>query len=82
MGFKTSILCDCCNEELIVDSQYPHKYSLKLSCIDTGINTSGMHYPVAMKPILKEDMYFCNIKCLTEWLNNRNLKRIQKNQLL
>jgi len=71
MGKIDSILCDTCGKELIVDSNYPHHFTLKLSCIDTGINTSGMAFAIAMFPLLQDDKYFCDINCLWNWLKGR-----------
>jgi len=68
---KRSIICDNCGEELIVDSQYPHKFVLQLKSIDTGINTSGCTYAVAMYPPLNQTQHFCNFKCLKNWIEER-----------
>ena len=65
-----SILCDSCNEELIIDSQYPHNFVLELNVVDTGINTKGSVYCVHQEPIFKESKHFCDIKCLTKWITN------------
>ena len=68
MGKISSITCDNCGKELVVDSSYPHHFSLMLSCVDTGINTSDMQYAVMMYPPIKGDKYFCNEECLIAWL--------------
>ena len=68
MTEKRSILCDYCGSELIVDSSHPHNYTLELSCIDTGINTSGMVYGIYTIPLLRQSMHFCGFGCLGNWL--------------
>jgi len=75
MSVKNSITCDQCGSELIVDSSYPHKFTLQLSCIDTGINTSGSTFAVAMYPLLKEPHHFCDFKCLEGWMEIRKAAR-------
>ncbi len=62
-----SLTCDECEKELIVDSKYPHKYSLKVSAIDTGINTSASTFMVAVYPPIENDLHFCGMKCLKSW---------------
>jgi hypothetical protein len=69
MGKSNSITCDHCGCELVVDSSYPYKFSIVLSCINTGINTTGQQYAIHMIPPLTEDKYFCNMNCLKEWIN-------------
>jgi len=64
-----SIKCDCCNQELIVDSCYPAKYSIELKCINTGINTGCMTYAVSIAPPIKGVKHFCDIRCLGKWAN-------------
>ena len=71
MGKINSIICDNCSRELVVDSSYPNHFSLKLSCIDTGINTTGRQYAVYISPPFKEDKYFCNITCLSSWISKK-----------
>jgi hypothetical protein len=65
-----SIECDYCGKELIVDSSYPHHYVLELRAIDTGINTSGLVYGVALDPPFKKAKHFCNKTCLGGWVND------------
>ena len=65
---KKSITCDHCEAELIVDSSYPHNYSLELKVIDTGINTSGMQYAVLQHPPLDRTKHFCGKECLKLWI--------------
>jgi len=62
-----SIKCDHCYKELIVDSAYPANYALELSCIDTGVNTSGIVYSVSLTPLLERKHHFCGLKCLKGW---------------
>lgn len=70
MSNKTveSILCDACQAELIEDSSYPAKYSLELKAINTGINSTGVQYAVAMYPPIKETLHFCGLSCLSQWV--------------
>lgn len=72
MSIHKSIKCDECEKELIIDSSYPHHYCLELKCIDTGINTSGMTYAVAMYPLLNKSYQFCGFECLSKWMVKTN----------
>lgn len=65
-----SIICDNCGKELVVDSSYPATFSLELKAINTGINTSGYKYAVAVIPPIKSTKHFCGLKCLKEWIMN------------
>lgn len=65
---KESILCDNCGEELITDTQYPHKFSLELRVIDTNRNSSQLQFLVNMTPPFVGTKHFCGKKCLGEWL--------------
>lgn len=67
-----SVKCDCCGKELVVDSKYPANWGVHLSAHNYGINTSGLQYAIAMSPPLKAPLDFCGLKCLAEWINNRN----------
>ena len=67
---KESITCDCCSKELIVDSGYPHHFTLELKVIDTGINTSGTTYCVAQFPPFEGTRNFCDKNCLKEWIKD------------
>jgi hypothetical protein len=62
-----SIECDQCGEELVVDSQFPAKYSLELNCINTGINTSDACFSVHIEPPFNGQKHFCNVTCLFRW---------------
>lgn len=64
--------CDNCNEELIVDSQYPTHYTLELRAVDTGTNTSGMTFAVHVMPPFTGTKHFCNKDCLKQWLVKDN----------
>lgn len=65
---KQSLICDNCGTELVEDTQYPAKFSLELTAINTGYNTSDITYAVIVKPPFREAKHFCNIQCITEWL--------------
>ncbi len=62
-----SIKCDNCGEELIEDSSYPAKYSLELTNINTGINTTGVTYLMDVKPSFRGSKHFCGKTCLANW---------------
>lgn len=72
MSSSRSIKCDNCDKELIVDSQYPAKYTLELSCINTGINTANSQYAVYIVPPIEQTMHFCNITCLAAWASGKD----------
>ncbi len=67
---KTSITCDHCGKELVVDSKYPHNYGIHLYAKDYGINTSGSTFMVAMYPPIDSPKDFCDLKCLASWSSN------------
>lgn len=67
-----SIICDNCQSELIVDSSYPANYSLELKAINTGINSTGVQYAVALSPPIKEPLHFCGLICLGKWVKREN----------
>lgn len=68
MSEATSIKCDNCDNERVIDSPRPHTFTLQLECVDTGINTSGRRYLVKQSPPLTGTKHFCNFNCLTRWL--------------
>ncbi len=68
MSEKTSVKCDFCNKELVVDSPYPHNYCLHLSVKDYGINSSGATYMVMQYPPIDSPKDFCEFGCLAGWL--------------
>lgn len=63
---KTTINCDACDKDLGAES-YTNGYYLRLTehMYKTGsvvaANMFSHHIP--------DDMFFCNLKCLKEWLN-------------
>ncbi len=72
---KTTKICDNCDKNLIVDSQYPVHYTLELNVVNTGINTSQSTYCIAMYPPFEGTKHFCNTKCLAKWLEVNSLKK-------
>ena len=64
----TSIVCDECGKEMVIESNYPHRWGLELSCKDFGINKSGFAYAINSPPILDRPFHFCNEDCLKNWM--------------
>ena len=71
---ETKIICDCCGEQLNIDSLYPHNWGLKLSPHDYGINTSGMEYAIAQYPAIDKEIDLCGFRCLRKWLDSESQK--------
>ena len=78
MAENKSITCDECGKELIEDSQYPHKYGLRLTAIDHGINTSGATYAVHVSPPIDRLKDFCGLPCLASWVSDGDRPKTQK----
>jgi len=63
-----SIVCDTCESERIIDSSNPATYTLQLKAINTGINTTGVQYAIAIHPPIPATLHFCDLNCLKEWV--------------
>lgn len=59
--------CDSCNADISKkETYYPRIDILKLSCQNQAMN-NGCVYAIAQVPLLKEDLYFCGFKCLSNY---------------
>jgi hypothetical protein len=67
MSITRSIKCDNCGAELVIETSYPHKFTIELGCIDTGIK-GNTTYALNMEPPIRDKKHFCNLGCLKEWL--------------
>ncbi len=72
MSDKTerSIICDGCGTQLVVFTDYPHRWGLTLASEDFNILDSNMVYAICCEPELEQSKHFCNIKCLKIWIDN------------
>lgn len=70
-NIKTTIICDSCEKDISpIDTQYPHDYILRLSSYDRAYNTSGISYAVIRYAPIENDLYFCGLQCLKNWIGD------------
>ena len=67
---ETSITCDNCGRELIVDSKYPVHYILELSARNVNVNTSSVVHPIWIQPPVDGIKHYCGPECLSSWLDS------------
>lgn len=66
MGKDITITCDCCNADLTVTGNC-EDYRLTLT-VEHIPSWGGAVTAMAAWPPLSHDAYFCNIKCLKDWI--------------
>jgi hypothetical protein len=67
MGKETKITCDRC----LADIGYTNYHSeYRLAIInEPRANTGGACFAMAIPPHLNSNVYFCNARCLKQWVN-------------
>ena len=69
---EEKIICDGCGKQLNLPTSYPHNYCLRLSVVDHIVPSEERGvYMVHMTPPLKEDLDFCGMGCLNNWMKER-----------
>ena len=69
---KTEITCDSCERKIERQIGYStHFLSLSNMYMSPG---GGVSYDVMELPILDDDLYFCGIGCLKNWINKNITK--------
>jgi len=66
MGKDIKITCDNCEKDLSSTAGMPD-FRLKLSS-ESLPNTSDITFAVYVSPDIDEDLYFCGLGCLKEWI--------------
>lgn len=66
MGKQVYIICDACGADLNVPSLFPN-YRLLLAA-ERILNPTGEYYCVTLRPPIDCDKHFCNVGCLTVWV--------------
>ena len=65
----TTIICDSCSADISPKiTSYPANYILRVSCINVDQHTEYQAiYSIAMQPPIDNDLYFCNLRCMTQY---------------
>jgi hypothetical protein len=68
----TVITCDSCGKDISpAITNYPKNYILKLSALNVAQHTEGsVIYSIQLYPPIDNDMYFCDLQCLKDNMNN------------
>lgn len=69
MGKNVTVTCDNCNADL----------TYTYNCIDYRLALMNQHMPskggavtaMLIHPIIDKDAYFCGIKCMKKWIENK-----------
>jgi hypothetical protein len=71
---KTTILCDSCNKDISpAISGYEAEYILQIKAINVAMHKSGQAiYSMMCHPPIDDDLYFCGLKCMTDYKANKN----------
>lgn len=65
------ITCDFCDKDLTTCGSMP-TYALRL--INREVRTSSdVVFAVAVYPLLKNDLDFCSVRCLKDWIAREDL---------
>jgi hypothetical protein len=67
MTQTTTIICDECGKSLIY-TKYSYEYFITTSNT-SKINRDGTCFAMGIEPSFARDHHFCNMKCLTSWVN-------------
>jgi len=69
----TTITCDGCGNDISPEhTTYPHKYILKICCQDVALRSErGAVYAIYMSPPIKDDLYFCGMKCIKKYVTEK-----------
>jgi len=72
MSDKTikSIICDCCEKELVTEFYNEKSNCLELKTINPGFQKESKLFFTQMSTTNKNIYHFCDFVCLNKWLNN------------
>jgi len=70
MSKITTITCDACGNDLTETNAMP-KFRLRLTSEALPHNTNSI-YAVMVYPPIRNDMYFCSIACIREYVNRKD----------
>ena len=67
-----TIECDSCGKDISPhETHFPRHDVLEISCLNIAKRTKdGVVYAVYAQPLLTDNLYFCNFKCIKNYIKD------------